>query len=38
MAEDLRLAAKKPLDAMLAMAAETIGKGDVGRPVFASDR
>jgi quinolinate synthase len=38
MDEDLRLAAKKPLDAMLAMAAETVGKGDVGRPVFASDR
>jgi quinolinate synthase len=38
MDEDLRLAAKKPLDRMLAMAAETIGKGDVGKPVFASDR
>jgi quinolinate synthase len=35
--EGLRLAAKKPLDRMLAMAGGTVGKGDVGRPVFAND-
>ena len=29
--ESLRLAAKKSLDAMLAMAAGTVGKGDLGR-------
>ena len=33
MDEPTRLAAKKPLDRMLAMAAGTVGKGDVGRPV-----
>jgi quinolinate synthase len=37
MDEPLRLAAKKPLDRMLEMAAHTIGKGDVGKPVFAGD-
>jgi len=31
--EELRLAAKRPLDRMLEMAAATVGKGDVGRPV-----
>ncbi|MBV9929766.1 MAG: quinolinate synthase NadA [Alphaproteobacteria bacterium] len=35
--EALRLAAKKPLERMLAMAGGTVGKGDVGRPVFAGD-
>jgi quinolinate synthase len=35
--EDLRLAAKKPLERMLEMAGGTVGKGDVGRPVFAGD-
>jgi hypothetical protein len=34
----LRLAAKKSLDAMLDMAGRTVGKGDVGKPVFASDQ
>ena len=38
MDETLRLAAKKSLDAMLDMAGRTVGKGDVGKPVFASDR
>jgi quinolinate synthase len=33
--EHVRLAAKKPLDRMLAMAGGTVGKGDVGRPVLA---
>jgi quinolinate synthase len=32
--ENLRLAAKKSLDRMLEMAGNTVGKGDVGRPVF----
>jgi quinolinate synthase len=35
--ENLRLAAKTSLDRMLAMAGNTVGKGDVGRPVFAAD-
>jgi quinolinate synthase len=35
--EGLRLAAKKSLDRMLEMAANTVGKGDVGKPVFAGD-
>ena len=35
--EDLRLAAKKPLERMLEMAGGTVGKGDVGRPIFAGD-
>jgi quinolinate synthase len=35
--ETLRLAAKKPLERMLAMAGGTVGKGDVGRPLFAGD-
>jgi quinolinate synthase len=35
MDEALRLAAKKPLDRMLEMAGNTVGKGDVGRPIFA---
>jgi quinolinate synthase len=38
MDETLRLAAKKSLDAMLDMAGRTVGKGDVGKPMFASDR
>jgi quinolinate synthase len=37
MDEALRVAAKKPLDRMLDMAAHTVGKGDVGKPVFAAD-
>ena len=32
--EGVRLAAKKPLDRMLAMAGGTVGRGDVGRPLF----
>jgi quinolinate synthase len=32
--EELRLAAKKPLDRMLEMAGSSVGKGDVGRPIF----
>jgi len=36
-AEPLRLAAKKSLDRMLEMAAHTVGKGDVGRPVISGD-
>ncbi|HEY0150216.1 MAG TPA: quinolinate synthase NadA [Allosphingosinicella sp.] len=32
--ESLRLAAKTSLDRMLEMAGNTIGQGDVGRPVF----
>jgi len=35
--EGLRLAAKKSLDRMLEMAAHTVGKGDVGRPVISGD-
>ena len=35
--ESLRLAAKKSLDRMLEMAAHTVGKGDVGRPVISGD-
>jgi quinolinate synthase len=35
--EALRLAAKKPLERMLQMAGGTVGKGDVGRPIFAGD-
>ncbi len=31
--EELRLAAKRPLDRMLDMAAASVGRGDVGRPV-----
>ena len=34
--ESLRLAARKPLERMLDMAGGTVGKGDVGRPVFAA--
>jgi quinolinate synthase len=34
MDEELRLAAKKPLDRMLEMAGSTVGQGDVGRPVI----
>jgi quinolinate synthase len=33
--EGLRLRAKTPLDRMLEMAGNTVGRGDVGRPVFA---
>lgn len=32
--EELRIAAKKPLDRMLEIAGSTVGKGDVGRPVI----
>jgi quinolinate synthase len=35
LAEDLRLAAKRPLERMLEMAGGTVGKGDVGSPAFA---
>jgi quinolinate synthase len=35
MDETLRLAARKPLERMLEMAGNTVGKGDVGRPVIA---
>ncbi|MGQ0560041.1 MAG: quinolinate synthase NadA [Sphingosinicella sp.] len=35
--EELRLAAKKPLDRMLEMAGNTVGKGDVGRPQISGD-
>src|SRR5688572_25273791 len=35
--EPLRLAAKKSLDRMLEMAGNTVGKGDVGRPMFRGD-
>ena len=31
--EPTRLAAKRPLDRMLAMAGGSVGRGDVGRPV-----
>jgi quinolinate synthase len=37
MEEGLRLAAKKSLDRMLEMAAHTVGKGDVGRPIISGD-
>ena len=36
MDEELRLGAKKSLDAMLDMVGRTVGQGDVGRPVFAA--
>ncbi len=35
--EGLRLRAKKSLDRMLEMAAQTVGKGDVGRPQISGD-
>jgi quinolinate synthase len=35
--ESLRLAAKKSLDRMLEMAGGTVGKGDVGKPIFMGD-
>ncbi|HEV2867285.1 MAG TPA: quinolinate synthase NadA [Allosphingosinicella sp.] len=35
--EGLRLRAKRSLDRMLEMAGNTVGKGDVGRPVIAPD-
>ncbi|WP_114951001.1 quinolinate synthase NadA [Sphingosinicella terrae] len=35
MDEALRVAARKPLERMLDMAAATVGKGDVGRPILA---
>jgi quinolinate synthase len=35
--EGLRLRAKKSLDRMLDMAADTVGKGDVGRPQLSGD-
>lgn len=37
MDEELRLAAKKPLDRMLEMASNTVGKGDVGKPKLSGD-
>ena len=37
MDEALRRAAQKPLDRMLEMAGRTVGKGDVGKPVFSGD-
>jgi quinolinate synthase len=35
--EGLRIAAKRSLDRMLEMAANTVGKGDVGRPIISGD-
>ncbi len=35
--EGLRLAAKRSLDRMLEMAGNTVGKGDVGRPIISGD-
>jgi quinolinate synthase len=35
--EGLRLRAKRSLDRMLEMAAATVGKGDVGRPILSGD-
>jgi quinolinate synthase len=35
--EGLRLRAKRSLDRMLEMAADTVGKGDVGRPQISGD-
>jgi len=35
--EGLRLRAKRSLDRMLEMAAHTVGKGDVGRPLISGD-
>src|SRR6476620_11717128 len=35
--ESLRLAAKRSLDRMLEMAASTVSKGDVGRPLISGD-
>ncbi len=35
--EGLRLRAKRSLDRMLEMAGGTVGKGDVGRPIFMGD-
>jgi quinolinate synthase len=35
--EGLRLAAKKSLDRMLEMAGNSVGKGDVGRPILSGD-
>jgi quinolinate synthase len=37
MDEALRAAAEKPLERMLEMAGRTVGKGDVGKPVFVGD-
>jgi quinolinate synthase len=37
LSEDLRRAAKKPLDRMLEMAGNTLGKGDVGKPRLSGD-
>jgi quinolinate synthase len=34
--EGLRLAARKPLERMLEMAGNTVGQGDVGRPIFSA--
>jgi quinolinate synthase len=34
MDEDLRIAAKRSLDRMLEMASDSVGHGDVGRPVM----
>jgi quinolinate synthase len=35
--EELRVKAKKSLDAMLAMASSTVGMGDLGAPVVTGD-
>ena len=35
--EGLRVRAKRSLDRMLEMAANTVGKGDVGRPIISGD-
>jgi len=35
--EQLRLAAKQPLDRMLEMASASVGKGDVGKPKFSGN-
>jgi quinolinate synthase len=35
--EELRLKAKRSLDRMLEMAAHTVGKGDVGKPIISGD-
>jgi quinolinate synthase len=35
--EELRLAAKKPLDRMLEMASGSVGQGDVGKPKISGD-
>jgi quinolinate synthase len=37
LSEELRLAAKRPLDRMLEMASASVGKGDVGRVKVTGD-